>query len=708
LLRTLDRAISDAIEEAHDLGLTDGWDKTSYDVPSVARHPQNAYHRGFYPIVRVLADLWLRISDRDPARARALAEPWSKSKYLLIRRLALFAYEHVAFSAAEAAQVVMRLDDNMFWGAARVEIMRLIISRWPHFSDGDRLAIEERIRRGEPRTLFPADAFEDDDEWRSIHDSSIYRRLKRLELAGVVLTPESQQILAEISARHPLWQPSPGDRDDFAVWSEARSGAAGEPSLLANIADDRLVQEAIRLQRERHFEQGDVWRVFCAADPERALRGLGLEAANDQWKPEAWRSLLWAANEKEDAPFQFALADLVLQMPDAPLFELLPAATSWLQRRREMLSSPDPLGRSRFFLLWDRFADLTYLPMDIGADAEQVGSDLMTEALNRPGGVLAWALLDALSAQKPARNEGFGAALKPRFDRLALAEGRPGLLARVYLARALAYLDAIDPQWVQTNFEPRLSWTHEEALPLWRSYAHGKIGSARLFNGLKPATLASFERKDLSDAEFEGLTSKLLSVAIWHQRGEAQEYNLAAAEIRRALIVGPASARRNVAWNFWRLMAKADQDGSDEDDAAQEVIVDKVTYWRTILGPVFRSIWPLDAKLRSKSTTQNLVLMALESEAAFPEVVDAILDVIVPYELYQLSHSLRLEGKHSELVQRYPLAFVKLVNALIDPAAFRVPGDLASFLQECAAADPTVANDPAYIRLYGLRRQRNA
>jgi hypothetical protein len=38
LFRTLD----DAMEEAQDLELLDGWDRTSYDVPSVAPHAQNA------------------------------------------------------------------------------------------------------------------------------------------------------------------------------------------------------------------------------------------------------------------------------------------------------------------------------------------------------------------------------------------------------------------------------------------------------------------------------------------------------------------------------------------------------------------------------------------------------------------------------------------------------------------------------------------
>jgi hypothetical protein len=135
---------------------------------------------------------------------------------------------------------------------------------------------------------------------------------------------------------------------------------------------------------------------------------------------------------------------------------------------------------------------------------------------------------------------------------------------------------------------------------------------------------------------------------------------------------------------------------------------DKATRWRNVVGPLFRDIWPLDARLRSKSATRNLVLMAQECEGAFPEAVEAILDVIKPYELYQIAHSLGLEDKHRELVGQYPVAFVKLANALIDPAAFPVPTDLATLLQECLAADPAVANEPAYVRLYGLRRLRNA
>ena len=75
---------------------------------------------------------------------------------------------------------------------------------------------------------------------------------------------------------------------------EVRRGPWGHPELLANITDDALVKEAMRLQRERPFEEEDVWRLFCSADPDRALRALRLEADTGKWKIEAWQSLLFS------------------------------------------------------------------------------------------------------------------------------------------------------------------------------------------------------------------------------------------------------------------------------------------------------------------------------------------------------------------------------------------------------------------------------
>ena len=699
LFRTLDRALMGALEEAEEVGFMDGLDRISYDVPSVAPHAQNAYHTGFYPITRALADLWQRIVAGDRSHARTLGLAWEDSHFLLIKRLWLFTLTNDAFTPQEAAAAVLKLDNHVFWISwAQVEIMRILAGRWMQFDPADRSAIEARIRQGIVRDLFPPDAFENEGEWSSIRDSSSFRRLKRIEAAGGILAPDSHTLLTEIFARHPKWQPGADDRDDFHSWmGEIRSGPDGHPELLANIADERLVKEAMRLQQERHFEEGDLWRLFCAADPDRALRGLRLEADGGQWGTDAWRCLLWAANDKGDPGFQFELADLLLQMPDGPLNENLSSATSWLQRRREALSAIDRPGGPRFLRLWDRFAELAYGVQQQGDPAASDDADIQFETLNRPGGILAWSLLDALGASKPESGSGLSADLKLRFDKVVAAPGRPGLIARAHLCHFLAYIDSIDPVWTEEKLRPLFLWEHPEALAMWRSFFQGRVGSARLFNVLKPAMLEAFERNDLSDHELEGLVAQLLSVGISHQRGEATEYNLTHAEIKRALTVGPPAARRNASWNFWLMM------GNQERDPA-----DKATRWRQIVGPLLRDIWPLDGELRSEQTTRNLVMMALECEAAFPEAVQAIIDFVVPYQLYQISHSLRLENKHDHLIREHPVAFLRLANALIDPAVYRVPSDLATLLQECLNADPVAANDPAYVRLYGLRRQVNA
>jgi len=448
--------------------------------------------------------------------------------------------------------------------------------------------------------------------------------------------------LGEISARHSKWKASAGDRDDFHSWHEgARWGPAGHPDVLSEIADDGLVKEAMRLQRERYFEEGDIWRMFCAADPDRALRGLKLEADNGQWEAAAWRDLLWAAADKGEPELQFELADLVSRMPDGTLQELLPSATCWLRQRREVLSPTDCPGGPRFLRLWDVLAAPTYREQE--SDDRGAGDDdLLSQSLNSPGGILAWAILDALIATKPKADDGLGPQLTLRFDQIVAANGRQALLARAYLGRDLAYLDAVDPAWTDEKLMPRLSWEHPEALAMWRSYSQApNVDSARLFNALKPAMLEAFERTDLSDREFEGLVHKLLSVGLWHQRSQAPDYRLANLEIKSALTVGPPAARRHASWNFWRMMG--DENGEPADRA---------TRWRQIIGPFLRDIWPLDAELRSEDTARNLVHMALECEAAFPEAVEAILDFVVPYPLYQVSHSLRLEPRPQSAPRR--------------------------------------------------------
>jgi hypothetical protein len=578
----------------------------------------------------------------------------------------------------------------MFWlTGAQVEIMRLLTGRWQEFNSDERGVLELRIRQGVPRDLFPVDAFENEEEWTSLCDSDVMRRLTRIASAGGNLSADSLTLLGEIRARHPKWTPNPGDRDDFKAWQESHSGAQGDPTLLANVTESALVAEAMRLQREERFEQADVWRLVCSADPERALRALGLEVQAGRWEAEAWRCLLWTACEKGDPEFQLNLGRHLITMPDSTLTELLPSATAWLQRRHKLLASALP--ESNFFLeLWDRFAGLVFVPR---TGQERCAGDVSTRALNEPPGILTLALLERIAAEQPKRGDKFRPEYSSRLTRAVGVEGEPGLFARVLLCRSLAYLDAIDAEWTSIHMLPHFEMDDPDSPALWHARSHDSVGSAGLFNRLKPAMLHAFGREALSEHDLEGLMAQLLTVAIGRRRQEARDYNLEPSDVKRALSEGSSGVRRNATWQFWRLMGEEDGDPQDRG-----------TRWRELVGPLFREVWPLDAKFRDEGVSHNLVLMALECDSAFEGAVDAIIDFVVPEKQFQLSHALRLEKHHDDLLRRYPKSFLRVANALVDPAVHPVPSDLSEFLDACVEADGSAVNEPAYSRLNGLRR----
>ena len=102
------------------------------------------------------------------------------------------------------------------------------------------------------------------------------------------------------------------------------------PILLAGIADDRLVREAMRIQAEQYFAQGDL----CRSDPEGALRGLRADSEIGRWDAKAWEGLLWAAQQQGEARLQQELADAVLLAPNTVVESFVSAAVMWLQQRR--------------------------------------------------------------------------------------------------------------------------------------------------------------------------------------------------------------------------------------------------------------------------------------------------------------------------------------------------------------------------------------
>lgn len=155
IIDSLSRMLLDSLDDAADSGfLSSGYDRTSQQVPSVAAHGQNQYSRGFYPLVRVIADLWDRAAPNDKARGKKFAVWCLEQRYTLLKRLGVHCLTSKdVFDGDEAGQALMALPDVLFWKRARREQMRLLAERWNDFPQQIRDALEDRLLAGPPDNL---------------------------------------------------------------------------------------------------------------------------------------------------------------------------------------------------------------------------------------------------------------------------------------------------------------------------------------------------------------------------------------------------------------------------------------------------------------------------------------------------------------------------------------------------------------------------
>lgn len=156
ILEKLSRMLLDSLDDAADSGfISPGYDRASHQIPSVAAHAQNEYSRGFYPVVRVIADLWDRAAPKDKDRGKRFALWCIDQEYLLLKRLALhFLWNKAVYDGTEAGALLVRLPDPIFWRQARPEQMRLMAERWNDFPADVRNALEDRLIAGPPSGLY--------------------------------------------------------------------------------------------------------------------------------------------------------------------------------------------------------------------------------------------------------------------------------------------------------------------------------------------------------------------------------------------------------------------------------------------------------------------------------------------------------------------------------------------------------------------------
>jgi hypothetical protein len=310
-------------------------------------------------------------------------------------------------------------------------------------------------------------------------------------------------------------------------------------------------------------------------------------------------------------------------------------------------------------------------------------SDVFNEALNAPAGRLAEVLISKV--RKGGTSE-LPDDVRARLDRLVEAPGKSGLLARVRLARDLPLFFHFAPSWTTSRIIPLFNWTSPEATDVWSARKYSSyIGSPELFGLVKQSFLQIFSRRETPAEDLRTFAEWLTTILIANH-AEGAGYPLLDTEARSALRQAGEGALDSVGY---RLAAEMERAAPEQ----------KIERWQSVVGPVFRAIWPLDVELQTPAATFKLVQILLATGDAFPEAADVIIPFIRPDDPREHTAVFSIAGASDALFHAAPSKMLDIIAAVVGEA---LPGSvyaLGRALARVRAIDPALADTRKFQKL---------
>lgn len=671
LVRMLTNSLAGVLADAIDVEVESnvGLSITDVDVPSIAQHEQNAFHKGFLPIVRIVAELWSRLANKSVHVARAILLEWLSSNFRLVHRLALFAAADPSISPQLAARVLLNLPQGeLFLTNSQVEVHRLIRGRWNEFSARSRGVIEKRIVAGPP-----VDWFKEGADLGRPMDSCRFQLLLDIERSGVPLGKQAAELLREIKHRYPKWRDVEPEKAGFTMWQGLVTPVVGTKDKLASVPSEQLIDAAKKAAAEADFMEGDSWLGLCQSEPETAFHGIESAPTSDRWHEWAWRPLLWAANKITNVDELNRMASLVAKWPDVARFdEAASGAAFWMDQVSDKLKAPI------LWKLWD------FIERRSPRRTESSNNDLFTEALNDPSGSLASVLLKR--TPRPKGHIELGNQLRRRYETLIRGDDAFAMLARVRLSAAVPFLFERAPGWTTEKLLPFFEWSSPEALAMWsaRKYSN-HIGSAELFGRTKVPFFELFSRPEVTEEERNVFADWLAAILLANRAGNAA-YPLTAPEVRSILRRAGHSSLSSFAHKLAMEMERASA-------------VQKVKVWTEVVGPVFQGAWPLDVELQTPRATFKLVQILLATGAAFSVAVTAIIPFIRAENPRDHTSIYSISQASEDFYRAAPEKLLDLLSAVAGDAQERSLYGLSTALQKLHKVAPQLAQTKLFQRL---------
>ncbi|WP_035584305.1 SIR2 family protein [Halomonas sp. TG39a] len=606
-----------------DIGdISEDFDRSSSNVPSIEPHPQNAHRDGLIYLVQLLASKLPEAADADCLTTRNLVDVWPTMPGQLGTRLWLHALRNnKLFTANEAIEGLMALTLADFWTLRRE--LALVLRDRSADADADSLALIEHRILTEGQNYFDRYEIEAGQaDWR-VHalDTAVWLRLNMLAVAGR-LSDAGAAELEEIKRRRDYLAREIDDQDFFDSYSSGVRLVKGDAQPIMDASDTDRIEIARKAMHSQDIEQQLGWRAYCQADPHGAYDTLTQEELDEP------NALLWSglietlstAKEESDQSRN--------QLVSSIFSALEPATNEFLalviNPLANLYGSAQRRPESTVIKWWPRLFDIA---VNNDSTPFELGNDLIDEAINSPGGRLTIAALSDISEHKQS-GEPINLELINAITQAASAEGRQGVMARAILVENAAFVDSLDEEQINKPLEMALRGDTSEAVAL-RSVmvVHGRL-SRPAYRAFSKHILRGVTEVD-SQGSAPTVAARIISPALSIVSGDSEsaDWGIMLTDVAEALRSGPPALRVGAAkfLNQW---------------ITYQFKGDPSTAWRSYIGPLLAKVWPRERMLRERELTPHFADLAVNSGEAFPEALNMLQPYLEISENQHVTHTI--------------------------------------------------------------------
>ncbi|WP_409269171.1 hypothetical protein [Massilia sp. BHUDP2] len=685
------------------------------------------FHEGIAPSVKLLDAVVKRIGTLDPGRAQAFVSRWRQmSTPIHLRLWASLSQTPELTSAAELSDTLPVLENRPFWDIHTFpEIAELRALRFNDVSKDARKRILIRIRRGPPRTFWPADS--DRALVKRAQQYWSARELRRIEVAGGMLPSSASSWLA--AHLHNFPDLNNMDSVQFGFLSSGISGwVEVEPddhfSDLTGEARLRALEAALssvsRSWNDDPAERASDWirrneNASLILSDFEAAPGGGAEFPNT-WDHFGWSHKALNGEKKATLKHRHTgdrVLTLLELLPTATIEAAIEGITYWISSWEHIVPKSPKLV-AVWAKLWPIAVaatnkttgetdtiDLNELVVD-GDGSEP--SDLDT--LNTPAGRLVGVFLalcpDVRGGRNPFKKSDF---LRVMRDSIIAADGKAGLIGRHRMIEALPYFLKADEEWSKHNLVAPLIADDAQSLALWRAIAR----RTQFTNVLKVIGHQFADRaadRRLGRETRSSLLSSLVLESL-HALREGRGPVIGNAKVQQTLRAVDDEVRANAAQTVQRFLSSmASNTKIQPRQSADEI-------FHLAVAPFLKNIWPQEHSLSTRGVSAAFADLPVAAGEAFTEAVNAVEHFLVPFDCWSM-YDFGLGGDvdgvprlASISTPEMAAALLRLLDLSIGTAEGSVvPMDLAEALNQIRSVTGKLVQNPAFRRLETVARRR--